>query len=310
MRSKLKTSGLLLVAVGSLAANNTVSADKVVNSAASNNFGLVDYLSYDEQKKIYKNLTNQNLTETTKNAVSEKFSDLYKKNPNKLNKYLENNYSSNLLVYNWMNRPETSGDFQNILDKVNEKEKIRQDKLSKDGSNLTAPNFATSKDLINSPMLAIDYAFENDSPLVKDSDRSLILGKIRENADKLSLDEETISSCGGSVNVLDSALRGSSQQTDVRNIVANTISGKKETPFSLSSTWKYYAKEGAVRVAAVGILGCTFYKVLQPAKDLAKKIYNKIFGKKEEEKKGEMIRDNPLNPYQDKDLDVESLFRR
>ena len=94
MRSKLKNSGLLLVAVGSLAANNAVSADKGVNNV-HDNFGLIDYLPYDEQKKIYKNLTNQNLTEITKSSISSKFSDLYKKNPDKLNKYLENNYSSN-----------------------------------------------------------------------------------------------------------------------------------------------------------------------------------------------------------------------
>ena len=308
MRNKLKTSGLLLVAVGSLAANNAVSADKGVNSEVSNNFGLVDYLSFDEQKKIYKDLTHQDLTEITKSGVSEKFSDLYKKNPDKLNEYLENNYSSNLLIYNWMNKPETSGDFQNILDKINEKEKIRQEKLSKDGNDSLVPKYATSKDLINSPMLTIDYAFENESPLVKDSDRSLIFGKIKENADKLSLDKETISNCGGSVSVLDSALKGSSQQSDVRNIVANTISGKEETPFSLSSTWKYYAKEGVTRVAAVGVLGYVFYKVLEPAKDLAKKVYNKLFGKKEEEKKGEIRRDNPLSPYQDENLDIKKLF--
>ena len=310
MRNKLKTSGLLLVAVGSLAASNAVSADDGVNSTASDNFGLVNYLSYDEQKKIYKDLTNQNLTEVTKSAISNKFSDLYKKNPNKLNKYLENNYSSNLLVYNWMNKSETSGDFQNILDKINEKEKIRQEKLPKDGSNLPVSQFATSQDLINSPMLTIDCAFENNSPLVKDSDKSLIFGKIRENADKLSLDKDTINSCGGSVSVLDSALKGSSQQSDVRNIVANTLSGKKETKFSLSSTWKYYAKEGAVSVAATGILGYAFYKLLQPAKDLAKKIYNKLFGKKEEEKKGEIRRNDILMPYQDKDLDIKNLKKK
>lgn len=310
MRNKLKTSGLLLVAVGSLAANNAVSADKGVSSEVSNNFGLVDYLSFDEQKKIYKDLTNQNLTEITKSAIGEKFSDLYKKNPDKLNKYIENNYSSNLLVYNWMNKPETSGDFQNILDKANEKEKLKQEKVFKDGKEFSIPKSVTSKDLINSPMLTIDYAFENDSPLVKDSDRNLIFGKIKENADKLSLDNETIKSCDGSVSVLDSVLKGTSQQSDVRNIVANTLSGKKETSLSLSSTWKYYAKEGAVRAAAVGVLGYAFYKAFEPAKNLAKKIYNKIFGKKVEEKKVETISDDSLMPYDDKDLDIESLFRK
>lgn len=308
MNKKIEASGLLLVAISGLTASSTVGAtssdSKASDVPVSNELKLIDYLTYEDQKDIYKNLTSnrfgfsgKDLPAVTKSDIRENFSALYKKDPKKFNSYIDDNYGSKLLVYNFKNNPCTSSHFDTLLNKINSDLSIKRENASKDGKGGYLPPIKLgTDDLIRSDMLTVDYAYEERSPLVSLVDKTTIYSMLREKAEEIGLRREIIDGSHGSLELIDNNITDPSTKRRFRTIVANTLAGKKDVLPRSSKPLSGYA--GGFILGGIFVsLAYVFRKQISRVKDFVFGRKNKENDTKNENKKNKP--ENLLEPYPD-----------
>ena len=291
MKRKFGASGLMFALVGGLTASCATSA------MADGLPSFVKDLSYEDQNKIYENLTSnsfgffgKNLGSTSKEGIVEQLNDLRNKNKNRFDQYVKENYAANSLVSSWEKIPSANEGgitpLNELLNKLNSK------KENGEGSSLYSKEY-----LVRNPYFAIDAAYNTNSSLVSGVDKSAVIKKVKDNAKYLGVDSSMLSDAttiSGIYGLVNSSARG-----EYSNILAEVLKGGNAN-VSNSLKAKYYAKQGATWAAAAGIVSAAFM--------LGKRLLNMITGKKAvkekvnfEDPKAQEKEEDIFTPYDDVD---------
>ena len=291
MNRKFGASGLVFAVVGGLTASCATSA------TADELPSFIKDLSYEDQNKIYKNLTSnkvglfgKDLEGTSKEKIVEQLTALREKNQKKFDEYINNNYAANLLVSTWDKVPSANEGgvtpLNELLNKLNGKKGNGED------SSLYSKEY-----LVRNPYFAIDAAYNTDSSLVSGVDKSAVVNKVKDNAKYLGIDPSMLSDTTTISDMY--GLANSSARVEYGNILAKTLKGENAT-VSNSLKAKYYATQGATWAAAAGIVSGVFM--------LGKRLFNMIIGKKAvkekvnlEDLKGQEKEEDIFTPYDDVD---------
>lgn len=264
MNRKFGATGLMFAVVGGLTASGATSA------MAEGLPNVVKELTYEDQNKIYKDLTSnslglfgKNLEGTSKDKIIEQLNNLREKDQKKFDEYVNKNYATNSLVSNWEKMPSSKvggvTPLDELLNKLNNK---------KEGE--SEGNLLYNKEyLVRDPYFAIDAAYINGSSLVDSVDKSAVIKKIKDNAKYLGVDTSALSDTttfSSVYGLVDSSARG-----EYNNILAKALSGENVSVSTRLKT-KYYATQGTIWAAAASIVAGTFM--------IGKSLFNKITGKK------------------------------
>ena len=268
MNRKLGAAGLMLAAVGGFAASSATSA------AADGLPNVVKDLSYEDQNKIYRDLTaksydflgltGKNLKGTSNQEIMGQLNSLREKDKEKFDRYISENYAANSLVSSWSEIPAV------VKDGVTPFNELR-DKLNKNEGSVGSSSLYDKKYLVQNPYSAIDAAYNTNSILVSDVDKSALMKKVKDNAKFFGLDSSGVNSSStisGVGSLVDSSAAGA-----YSSLVADSLKGKDAT-VSKGLKTKYYAKVAATWVAA--------FAVVTSAYEGIKWGYEKVVGKKSE----------------------------
>ena len=248
MNRKLGAASLMLAAVGGFTASSATSA------AADGLPDVVKDLSYEDQNKIYRDLTaksydflgltGKNLGGTSSKEITEQLSNLREKNSKRFDEYISENYAANSLVSSWSEIPAAVKNgvtpFNELLNNLNKKED--------DSKNLTLYD---KEYLVRNPYYAIDAAYNTNSSLVSDVDKSALMKKVKDNAKFLGLGSSEVNSASTFSGI--GGLVDSSSAGEYGSLVAKALKGENAT-VSKSLRAKYYAKVAATWAAAVAIV--------------------------------------------------------
>lgn len=264
MNRKFGATGLMFAVVGGLTASGATSA------MAEGLPNVVKELTYEDQNKIYKDLTSnsfglfgKNLEGTSKDKIIEQLNNLREKDQKKFDEYVNKNYATNSLVSNWEKMPSSKVGGVTPLDELLNKLNNKKEGESKG-------NLLYNKEyLVRDPYFAIDAAYINGSSLVDSVDKSAVIKKIKDNAKYLGVDTSALSDTttfSSVYGLVDSSARG-----EYNNILAKALSGENVSVSTRLKT-KYYATQGAIWAAAASIVVGAFM--------IGKRLFNKITGKK------------------------------
>ena len=265
MNRKFGATGLMFAVVGGLTASGATSA------MAEGLPNVVKELTYEDQNKIYKDLTSnslglfgKNLEGTSKDKIIEQLNSLREKDQKKFDEYVNRNYATNSLVSNWEKIPSAEKGGVTPLDELLNKLNNKKEGESKG-------NLLYNKEyLVRDPYFAIDAAYINGSSLVDSVDKSAVIKKIKDNAKYLGVDTSALSDTttfSSVYGLVDSSARG-----EYNNILAKALRSGENVSVSTRLKTKYYATQGTIWAAAASIVAGAFM--------IGKSLFNKITGKK------------------------------
>ena len=264
MNRKFGATGLMFAVVGGLTASGATSA------MAEGLPNVVKELTYEDQNKIYKDLTSnslglfgKNLEGTSKDKIIEQLNNLREKDQKKFDEYVNKNYATNSLVSNWEKMPSSKVGGVTPLDEL--LNKLNGKKGNGEGSSLYSKEY-----LVRNPYFAIDAAYNTDSSLVSGVDKSAVVNKVKDNAKYLGVDTSALSDTttfSSVYGLVDSSARG-----EYNNILAKALRSGENVSVSTRLKTKYYATQGTIWAAAASIVAGAFM--------IGKSLFNKITGKK------------------------------